>query len=171
MRPVKHVVKHGTFVDDEWIAVGDEEAVPGEDAVTVSFGRWQKERETLAGRNGPLGLRLPADADPAAIRADLDRFELIVLDFPKFNDGRAFSQARMIRQRFGFAGEIRATGHVIRDLLLFMARCGFDSFELAPERTIDDWRAAMREFSVWYQPAADARVPATELRHRAMAAQ
>jgi uncharacterized protein (DUF934 family) len=165
------LVKHGAFIENEWIAVGDDDAMPGEGAMTVSLARWQQERETLAGRNGPLGLRLPADADPASIRADLDRFELIVLDFPKFNDGRAFSQARMIRQRFGFDGEIRATGHVIRDLLLFMARCGFDAFELAPERTIGDWRAAMREFSVWYQPAADARVPASELRHRAMAAQ
>ncbi|MEX2296524.1 MAG: DUF934 domain-containing protein [Dongiaceae bacterium] len=165
------LVKHGAFIENEWTAIGDEDALPGDGPITVSLARWQKERDALAGHNGRLGLRLPADADPASIRADLDRFELIVLDFPKFNVGRALSQARMIRQRFGFAGEIRATGHVIRDLLLFMARCGIDAFELAPERTIDDWRAAMREFSVWYQPAADARVPATELRHRAMAAE
>lgn len=165
------LVKHGAFIEDEWTAVADDAELPSGGAVTVSLKRWQAERDTLIGRNGKLGLRLPADADPSAVRADLDRFTLIVLDFPKFNDGRAFSQARILRQRFGFDGEIRATGHVIRDLLLFMARCGFDAFELAPERTLDDWRAAMREFSVWYQPAADARVPATELRHRALAAQ
>ena len=165
------LVKHGAFVADEWIEIADDDAMPSDGAIILSLKRWQAEREALAGRNGKLGVRLPADADPSIIRADLDRFALIVLDFPKFNDGRAFSQARILRQRFGFAGEIRATGHVIRDLLLFMARCGFDAFELAPERTLDDWRAAMREFSVWYQPAADARVPASELRHRALAAQ
>jgi uncharacterized protein (DUF934 family) len=165
------LIKHGAYVENEWIDVAEDESLPADGAIVLSSTRWQDEREALAGHNGRLGIRLAADEDPATIRDDLDRFDLVVLDFPKFNDGRAFSQARMIRQRFGFAGEIRATGHVIRDLLLFMARCGFDAFEIAPERTIDDWRAAMREFSVWYQPAADARVPATELRHRALAAE
>jgi len=165
------LIKHGSHVEDEWVDVADDVFLPANGAIVVSLARWQAERDALSGRNEPLGIRLAADEDPASIRDDLDRFGLVVLNFPKFNDGRAFSQARMIRQRFGFNGEIRATGHVIRDLLLFMARCGFDSFELAPERTLDDWRSAMREFSVWYQPAADARVPASELRHRALAAQ
>jgi uncharacterized protein (DUF934 family) len=165
------LVKHGAFVENEWADIADDAPLPSDGAIVLSHKRWLAERDALIGRNGKLGIRLAADEDPVAIRADLDRFALVVLEFPKFNDGRAFSQARLIRQRYGYAGEIRATGHVIRDLLLFMARCGFDAFELAPERTLDDWRAAMREFSVWYQPAADARVPASELRHRALAAQ
>ena len=99
------LVKHGTFVADEWTAIADDAALPSDGAVILSLKRWQAERDALAGRNGKLGIRLPADADPSAIRADLDRFALIVLDFPKFNDGRAFSQARILRQRFGFAGE------------------------------------------------------------------
>ena len=91
------LIKHGTNIENEWIDVADDESLPADGAIVLSSTRWQAERAALAGHNGRLGIRLAADEDPATIRDDLDRFDLVVLDFPKFNDGRAFSQARMIR--------------------------------------------------------------------------
>ena len=75
----------------------------------------------------------------------------------KFNDGRAFSYARLLRERYGFQGEVRAVGEVLRDLLLYMHRCGFDAFEIDRQDAVERWQAALAEVSVWYQPTADGR--------------
>jgi uncharacterized protein (DUF934 family) len=77
----------------------------------------------------------------------------------------------LLRERYGFAGELRAVGNVLRDQFMFMHRCGFDAFEVADERQVEAWRKAMDEISVWYQPATDGRVPATTLRHFRSAAE
>lgn len=113
-----------------------------------------------------MGLRLPNDVPPAAIAADIDRFALIALAFPRFTDGRAYSQARLLRSRFGFRGELRATGNVLRDQLLFMRRCGFDAFELDDRVSISEWLAASREFDVFYQPAEDSHPAIAQQRRR-----
>ena len=94
-----------------------------------------------------------------------------MLEFPKFNDGRAEEKARLLRERYGFRGEIRATGHLIRDQVQFLARCGVDSLDAADESWAEKWRIAQEEISVVYQPAADARRPALSLRHLPRAAQ
>ena len=101
---------------------------------------------------------------------DLDRLALIALDFPVFRDGRAYSHARLLRERFGFDGEIRATGNVLRDQFLFMHRCGFDAFVIADPAQADAWLQSISEISVWYQPATDSRTPVLSLRHRLAAA-
>jgi uncharacterized protein (DUF934 family) len=93
----------------------------------------------------------------AEIGAEAGRFGVIALSFPSFADGRAFSQARVLRSQYGYAGEIRATGGVGRDQLLFMQRCGIDAFEV-PERALtEDWFAALGEIDLFYQPAEDNR--------------
>ena len=78
----------------------------------------------------------------------------LALQFPKFADGRAFTYARLLRERHGYAGELRAVGDVLRDQYQFMLRCGFDAFEVADANSIDGWRQSAAEITVWYQPAA-----------------
>ena len=159
------LIRNGRAADDPWTTVGDDGALPDGPAI-VTLARWQAARDELAARNAPLGLRLKSDQPPALVAADLDRFAVVALEFPKFTDGRAYSYARLLRERHGFRGEIRAVGNVLRDQLLFMQRCGFDAFEVADEKAAA-WDRAMGEFSVRYQPASDRRPAALALRHRA----
>jgi uncharacterized protein (DUF934 family) len=158
------LLKAGRLVEDTWTAVTDDAALPVAGPLLVSLARWEKDREALRARNGAIGVRLPNSAAVEAIAEDLDRIELIALHFPKFNDGRAFSQARQLRERHGFTGELRATGQVLRDQLMFMARCGFDAFEVAKGEPVEAWEAALAEFTVFYQPTGDGRAVASELR-------
>jgi len=147
----------GSLYEDSWRHLGDDEAVPDSDAVTVSLARWKTANGELHARNGKLGLRLPNDAAPEVVAPDLGRFDLIVLQFPKFTDGRAYSQARLLRDRYGYKGELRAAGDVLRDQLLFMRRCGFNSFVVGERALKEDWGKAFGEFDVFYQAAADHR--------------
>ncbi|HYD35992.1 MAG TPA: DUF934 domain-containing protein [Allosphingosinicella sp.] len=163
------LLKDGQLVADRWHALGDADPVPPDHPVLVSLARWQAERETLLLRNAPLGVRLPNNQPVTLLAADLERLELIALEFPKFSDGRAYSQARLLRERHGFRGELRATGNVLRDQLFFMQRCGFDAFELAKPDPVGAWRAATGEFDIVYQPATDTRVPAARRRQRSVA--
>src|SRR3546814_6466216 len=115
------LLKNGLVASDPWIAVADDEALPeGHRPVLVSHARWLAEREALATRKAPLGIRLPNNLDVLAFGPEAGRFDLIVLEFPKFSDGRAYSQARLLRERFGYRGELRATGQVLRDQLRLM---------------------------------------------------
>jgi len=94
--------------------------------------------------------------DPDSLtRRLLDGVSLVAIELPKFTDGRGYSLARLLRDRFGYQGELRAVGHVLRDQLLYLARCGFDTFVLAEGKSLDDGLAAFEDFSVTYQPAAD----------------
>lgn len=151
------LIKHDHFVDDPWVAVADEAALPAERQPIVSLDRWQAERDELIRRNAPIGVRLRSDQPPALIADDLDRFALIELEFPRFGDGRPYSYARLLRERHGYKGELRAVGNVLRDQLLFMQRCGFDAFEVAEGTPLEAWLEAKSEISVWYQPTADGR--------------
>ncbi len=151
------LVEDGSLHEDAWRHLDDDEAVSDCDLVTVSLARWSKASDKLRARNGKLGLRLPNDASPQQIAPDLDRFDLIVLSFPKFTDGRAYSQARLLRSRYGYKGELRAAGDVLRDQLLFMRRCGFNSFVVAERAIKEDWAKAFAEFDVFYQGASDNR--------------
>jgi uncharacterized protein (DUF934 family) len=158
------LIKDDAFIDDPWVAVADDEALPEGAPAIVSLARWQAERETLEGRNAPLGIRLRADQPPGEIADDLDRFQVIALEFPVFGDGRAYSYARLLRERHGYRGELRAVGNVLRDQALFMRRCGFDTFEVAEGTGVDGWREALGEISVFYQPTEDGRPAAPGLR-------
>jgi uncharacterized protein (DUF934 family) len=165
------LISNGRSTDDPWVAVADDEALPASGPVIVSLDRWQTERDALLGRGGRLGVRLASHQLATEIAVDLAHFDLVALEFPTFRDGRAYSTARLLRERYGFKGELRAVGNVLRDQFLFMHRCGFDAFEVANEGEAAAWRKAMEEFSVWYQSAADDRIPATTLRHFRSAAE
>jgi uncharacterized protein (DUF934 family) len=159
------LIKHGRPAADPWIALADDAPAPAAGAVIVGLARWRAERGALIGRPGLLGLRLKSDQPPGLVADDLAHFALVALEFPKFTDGRAYSYARLLRERHGFQGEVRAVGNVLRDQFLFMHRCGFDAFGVA-ERHLDSWAGALSEITVAYQPASDGRLPAWRLRHR-----
>ena len=164
------LLKSGEIVADPWVAVDDDAEIPADSPAIVSQERWLARARDLAGRNAPLGIRLRSDQSPETIAGDLDRFSLVALEFPHFKDGRAYSYARLLRERYGFKGEIRAVGNVLRDQHLFMIRCGIDAFELRDGETPAEWNKHAKAFSVFYQPATDRRRTALELR-RAHAAE
>ena len=139
------LIKDNAFVENIFTTLADDQEAPLGAAIVVSLKRWQSEREALIGRNVALGVRLGADQSPDALGDDVNRLALIVLEFPKFRDGRGYSWARLLRQRFGFKGEIRAVGDVLRDQWLFMGRCGIDAFEVKPGTRLEDFRAALAE--------------------------
>lgn len=159
------LIKDNAFVENTFARVAGEETLP-EGAIVVSLKRFQTERDTLLARNTALGLRLTSDQSPEALGTDVDHFTLIELEFPKFKDGRAYSWARLLRQRLGYKGELRAVGDVLRDQWLFMSRVGIDAFEVRPGTRIEDFRAAMAEQTVFYQPASDRVRSVLDLRHR-----
>ena len=151
------LIKHRQVVVDTWQHVDDDAPIPADGGAIVSLKRWQAERETLIGRNTPLGVRLDSDQSPQDIAGDLDRLDLVALDFPQYRDGRGYSSARLLRERHGYTGELRAVGNILRDQLAFMARCGFDAFEYEGRTPIEEALSAFDEVSVVYQPAADRR--------------
>ena len=135
--------------------------------VIVSLEQWQAQRDALIARGTPLGIRLRSDQSAELIADDVARFALVALEFPKFRDGRAYSYARLLRERYGFKGELRAVGDVLMEQIFFMLRTGFDAFDLqqSPD-PVAAFQTAMSDFSVWYQPTADGRETAVQLRHR-----
>jgi uncharacterized protein (DUF934 family) len=159
------VLKNGVPQPNEWVRVADDASLPDGTKVIVSLERWQAERDTLRQRNAAVGVSLKSDQSPLLIKDDLDHLSLVALEFPKFTDGRAFSYARVLRDRLGYRGEIRAFGQVLRDQYLFMLRCGIDTIEPPAEKRVEGYAEALKEFSVFYQPTNDHRETALRLRH------
>ena len=157
------LIKNGAYADDNFAAVADDAELP-DAPIVVSLARFQKDRAALLARNTPLGVRLKSDQSPAALGEDVSRLSLIVLEFPKFRDGRAFSWARMLRTRLGYAGEIRATGDFLYDQLAFMTRVGIDAFEVPDKITLELFHRALGEMRFAYQPAADGHKTIRDLR-------
>ncbi|MBL8708826.1 MAG: DUF934 domain-containing protein [Rhodospirillaceae bacterium] len=146
--------------------MADDQPLPENAKVIVSVERWRSEGERLRQLNGALGVFLKSDQSPLLIADDLHRLSLVALEFPKFTDGRAFSYARILRDRLGYKGEIRAVGQVLRDQYVFMLRCGIDTIEPPVEKRVEGYAEALREFSVFYQPTGDERATALQLRHQ-----
>jgi uncharacterized protein (DUF934 family) len=160
------LVKNGELVTSALVDASGADAIPAAGPVIVSLEQWQAQRGELLKRGTPLGIRLHSDQPPELIAADLEHFAVVALEFPKFRDGRAYSYARLLRERYGFKGELRAVGEVLLEQLFFMLRTGFDAFEIESPHPVEDYRTALADFSVWYQPAADGRPTAMQLRHR-----
>lgn len=163
------LVKDNSIIEDSWIHIADGEDAPLDAAIIVSADRWLADRASLVHRNGAVGVRLRNDQSPEELGEDLHRFGVVALEFPAFKDGRAYTQARLLRERHSFTGEVRAFGDVLRDQLLFMQRCGIDAFEIRKQADAEAFQKAISEISVFYQPAADARQPVTAQRNRAVA--
>ena len=149
--------KNDRFVADDWRQLREGEYAPPAGHVIFTLDWWLQERDSFAGSNTPLGLRLEPDARLDEIADDVSRFALIVVNFPKFGDGRGFSQARLLRERLGFRGELRATGDVLFDQLQALQRCGFDAFEIADPATLRALEAGKRPATTHaYQPGLSA---------------
>lgn len=120
--------------------------------------------DAFLGQSNATAVRIEAGEDARALIPFLDRLALVEIDFPRFRDGRGYSSARILREA-GYTGELRASGDVLVDQMLFMRRCGFDSF--APDAAIDPVAldGALNRFEHVYQHAADAAVPVWKLRH------
>ncbi len=160
------LLKDGQTIANIWTAEGgDGEPLP-DGPVIVSLDRWIKDRESLVARNSPVGVRLKSAERAEAIAADLDRLALVALEFPKFRDGRAFSTARELRERYGFTGEIRAVGHIIPDQYQFLMRTGFTTVEIPDSANPAHWRHALEEISVAYQGGLSDDTPLAGLRRK-----
>lgn len=160
------LIKNNAIVADPYTDATTAETLPPAGPVIVTLAQWQAERDALLARGTPLGIRLHSDQSPEVIADDVQHFALVALEFPKFRDGRAYSYARILRERYGFKGELRAVGDVLMEQLFFMLRTGFDAFELAGADPLTQYRTALADFSVWYQPTGDGRPTAMQLRHR-----
>jgi uncharacterized protein (DUF934 family) len=161
------LIKDDRLAEDPYQAVAEGQAVPEAGAVLVTLTRWEGERQALIGRDDDVGVFLRSDESPERIADDLERISLVALEFPRFRDGRAYTWARMLRERFGFAGEVRAVGDVLMEQLHFMLRTGFNAFEFESSNPLEEYELARAEFSVWYQPTGDGRPTAIQLRHPA----
>jgi uncharacterized protein (DUF934 family) len=149
------LIKNGKVVDDVWAYVEDGHELSPGGCFTVSLGRFLSEHDVLVARNRSIGVRLAVSDDPALLVPHLDKLHVIELQFPKYTDGRAFSQAQLLRRRYGYKGEIRAVGQVLRDQLRLMIRSGIDAMviEEADVEAVYDFSA--HEFSEFYQAATD----------------
>jgi uncharacterized protein (DUF934 family) len=137
--------------DDQDMATGD---------VIVSLTRFQAEGEGLLSQGRRVGVRLQSHEEVEVLAYDLPRLTLVALEFPKYRDGRAYTNARLLRERFAFKGQVRAVGDVLREQAGFMLRVGFDAFEPADDASANEWQAAVSRYRHVYQRSADGRAPA-----------
>lgn len=151
----QRIIKDHKIVEDHWQRIADDAPLPATGDIIVSCKRWQQERASLLARKGGLGVIIGNGVAADEIKSDLQHFRLIAIEFPQFKDGRGYSYARLLRERYRYPYEIRAIGNVLRDQLFPMSRCGINAFELEAGHDLEDALKSFNDFSVRYQPAAD----------------
>jgi len=145
------LIKRGAVVDDPAILVRETSSdLPQGAPVIVPLARWCDDRDALAARD-IAGVWLAPAEDPYALADDVDVLRVIAVDFPVFSDGRGYSTARLLRERLGYDGELRAIGDVQRDQLYYLSQVGFDAFAIAHDRDVEGALASLRDFSDGYQ--------------------
>jgi uncharacterized protein (DUF934 family) len=163
------LVKGGKIAEDIFVHVADGTELPGGGAVLVSAARFLEKPDALLARADKVGVIWPNNRDVDDLVPYLDRLAAVALVFPTFRDGRAYSQARLLRERFSWRGELRATGQVLRDQFVFMLRAGFDAFEVKKQSDAEAFAQTAKRYSVFYQPTGDGRLTALhrrmQLRH------
>lgn len=163
------LVKNGRIVSDGYIHVADDAEIPVDGAALIPAARLLVDPDALLKRNSPTGVIWPNNRDPEDLVPYLDKLAVVALVFPSFRDGRAYSQARLLRERYKYKGELRATGQVLRDQFVIMLRAGFDSFEVKKDADAEAFAATVQRYTVFYQPTGDGRVTALhkrmQLRH------
>ena len=164
----RQLLRDGRVVDDDWTYLADGDpaaaATVASGGLIIPFDRWQADKAAWLTDTRRLGVVLQPAHKVESLVPDLARFALVAAEFPGPSDGRGYTQARLLRERYGFKHELRAAGYVRQDQLFFLARCGFNSFEL-PENELNAATAAFSTFSAEYQPSNDAGL-ARKLRHR-----
>ncbi|MCB1431226.1 MAG: DUF934 domain-containing protein [Alphaproteobacteria bacterium] len=144
------LLKNDQLVEDTFVRLGTDDPLPATGDVFVPFARLLKDWEKLSGHTGRIGVALGNVDRAEALSLFLARLDVITLPFPAFNDGRAYSLARQIRE-LGYGGELRATGNVLPDQLQLMLQVGFDAFEIGDRFPLSTWQAASRQMSLAYQ--------------------
>lgn len=159
---MQRIIKNGQIVDESWHLLPKEttfEELSNCDDLIVPLALWQEHGRALKARDGGLGVWLDAEEEIESIVDALDDFQVIALNFPAFTDGRHSSSAYLLRTRYGFKGELRAIGDVLRDQLWALKRCGFDAFALREDKDPEDALKAFEEFSEVYQASSDQPIP------------
>ncbi|WP_043341591.1 DUF934 domain-containing protein [Belnapia moabensis] len=159
------LLEDGRLRPDDWTHVEDEAPLPEGPAI-VSLARLRAEAASLAGRNAPLGVALPPETQPEEIAPFLDRLALIAVKMPKSKDGRAFTQIRALREHHGFAGEIRAAGHILPDQYAMLLRCGVTTVEVPEGTKPETWARSRDTIRIAYQAAQGADRPLSLLRRK-----
>jgi uncharacterized protein (DUF934 family) len=143
-----HLISNGAVIDDTWVLLDDETPL-GDTPAIISLDRLKAEADALRLRNAKLG------EDVRELTPYLDMLSTIAIDFPVYRNGRGYSDARILREEMGFEGELRAIGEVLFDQWSFMARCGFNTFEIDASIPVESFKEALNELSEAYQPAVD----------------
>jgi len=145
----------GPIADDTWVLLGRDSSLEDlpEGDIIVPLALWQSARDQLRSRPGSTGVLVRSDEQVESLAGELAGLSLVALDFPVFSDGRSYSNARILRERLHFQGELRAVGDVLRDQIFLMRRCGFDSFALRPDRPAGAAASALHDFRHVYQQA------------------
>lgn len=149
-----NIIKDKKIIEDHWLHIADDAAFTKGD-ITVSLARWQQQASELTNHQGDIGIRLaPADIVEDVVN-DLEKISLVVLEFPAFTDGRSFTQARLLRSRYHFTGEIRAIGNYMPDQVFYLSRVGVNSFQLANDKETEVALSTMNDFTVKYQASTN----------------
>ncbi|MAB23449.1 DUF934 domain-containing protein [Pseudomonas neustonica] len=159
---MQRLIKNGEIIDETWHLLDKDATLDGlsnSDDLIVPLGLWLEHAHALKARDGGLGVWLDSDEQVEAIAEDLQYFQVVALNFPVFSDGRSYSNARLLRDRYQYPGEVRAIGDVLRDQLFFMRRCGFDAFALRADRNPEEALESFNDFSNTYQSATDQPLP------------
>jgi uncharacterized protein (DUF934 family) len=158
------LVKDGKIAADTFVHVADDAELPEGGSVLVSAVRFLENPEKLLVKAAKLGVIWPNNRDLDDLVPFLGRLAAVALVFPTFRDGRAYSQARLLRERHGYKGELRATGQVLRDQFMFMLRAGFDALEVKKQSDAEAFALSAKRYSVFYQPTGDGRLTALHRR-------
>lgn len=152
------LIKDGRIVDDRYVVLAEDESgaltLPAA-PVLVKLPVWQKHRDALLAHSHGRGVILAPDQFAESVAGDLEHLDVIAIEFPAFADGRGYSTAALLRGRFGFKGELRATGDIIKDTLFYQQRCGFNAFAVRADKDIEDALGGLSTFSVRYQGGLD----------------
>jgi uncharacterized protein (DUF934 family) len=159
------IIKNGQIVDDAWQVLKLAEGQTPESLILpvaptlLPLAVWVARKTEILATGNPVGVWLDSGEGPETIASELAHFAVIGVNFPKFTDGRGYSSARLLRERYGYAGEIRAIGDVLRDQLFYMKRCGIDAFAVREDKDIEAALAGLKVFSETYQAAVDQPQP------------
>jgi uncharacterized protein (DUF934 family) len=158
------LIRNGRLAEDRYVRVLDDAPIPDGVPAIVPAARFLADAEEILRRDAPTGVEWPNNRKVEELEPYLGRLAVIVLAFPNFKDGRGYSQARQLRERCGFSGELRAAGQILRDQFLFLVRAGFDALEVSKPGEAEAFTATLARYSVFYQEAGDDRVAAPRRR-------
>ena len=161
---MSEIIKDRAIVEDAWLLLrvasdGALPELPAQGDVIVPLTLWQTQRDVLLARKSKLGVWLAPSDEPEAVAANLDKFAVIAVDFPQVTEGRGYSSARLLRERYKYAGEVRAIGDVLQDQIFYLHRCGFNAFAVRADKDIESALKALDDFSETYQVSVEQPQP------------